>query len=75
MKLPGGKKALWLAIGIIILVFLAHRLIWHHPRAPVVRIKNMGVQDKVQPKMAVTVLNRLEGEKSGAVLRSEANRS
>jgi aspartate carbamoyltransferase regulatory subunit len=68
VKLPGGKKALWLAIGIIILVFLAHRLSWHHPRAPVVRIKNLEVQDKVQPKMPVTVLNRLEGEKSGGAL-------
>ncbi len=50
------------------IAFLAHRLTWRRPRAPVVRIKNLEVQDKVQPKMPVTVLNRLEGEKSGGAL-------
>ena len=68
MKLSGSKKALWIAIGLIMIAFLAHRLTWRRPRAPVVRIKNLEVQDKVQPKMPVTVLNRLEGEKSGGAL-------
>lgn len=67
MKLPGGKKALGIAIGVIILVFLAHRLIWHRPPVPVVRIKNVEVQGKVhgpgtvQSKVPVTVSAKITG--------------
>ena len=67
MKLPGGKKALGIAIGIIILVFLAHRLIWYRPPVPVVRIKKVEVQGKVQgpgtvqSKVPVTVSTKITG--------------
>jgi HlyD family secretion protein len=67
VKLPGGKKALGIAIGVIILVFLAHRLIWHRPPVPVVRIKKVEVQGKVhgpgtvQSKVPVTVSAKITG--------------
>jgi hypothetical protein len=47
LKLPVGKKAIAVAIGITILVFLAHRLLWHRPRVPAVPVKKVEVQGKV----------------------------
>jgi HlyD family secretion protein len=67
VKLPGGKKALGIVIGIIILVFLAHRRIWHRPPVPVVRIKKVEVQGQVhgpgtvQSKVPVTVSAKITG--------------
>jgi RND family efflux transporter MFP subunit len=67
VKLPGSKKALGIAIGVIILVFLAHRLIWHRPPVPVVRIKKVEVQGKVhgpgtvQSKVPVRVSAKITG--------------
>lgn len=67
MKLSGGKKTLGIAIGVIILVFLAHRLIWHRPPVPVVRVKKVEVQGQVhgpgtvQSKVPVTVSAKITG--------------
>jgi RND family efflux transporter MFP subunit len=67
VKLSGGKKTLGIAIGVIILVFLAHRLIWHRPPVPVVRVKKVEVQGQVhgpgtvQSKVPVTVSAKITG--------------
>jgi HlyD family secretion protein len=67
VKLPGGKKALGIAIGVIILVFLAHRLLWHRPTVPVIRVKKTEIQGKVkgpgtvQSKVPVTVSAKITG--------------
>ena len=67
MKLPGGKKFIGAAIGIIIIVFLAHRLIWHRPPVPVIAVKKVEVQGTVhgpgtvQSKVPVTVSAKITG--------------
>ncbi len=67
MKLPASKKTIGIVIGVIILVFLAHRLIWHRPSVPVVRIKKVEVQGKVygpgtvQSRVPVTVSAKITG--------------
>ncbi|MHB8067237.1 MAG: efflux RND transporter periplasmic adaptor subunit [Desulfobaccales bacterium] len=67
MKLPGGKKAVGVTIGAIILVFLAYRLIWHRPSVPVVVVKRVEVQGRVhgpgtvQCKVPVTVSAKITG--------------
>ncbi len=67
MKLPGGKKSIALAIGIVIIVFLAYRLIWHRPPVPVVSVKKVEVQGKVhgpgtvQSKVPVTASAKITG--------------
>jgi len=67
LKLPGGKKAIGVAIGVIILVFLAYRLVWHRPPVPVIRAKKAEIQGKVQgpgtvqSKVPVTVSAKIIG--------------
>ena len=67
MKIPGGKKVIWVALGAIILVFLAYRLIWHRPPVPVIAVKNVEVLGKVhgpgtvQSKVPVTVSAKING--------------
>ena len=67
MKLPGGKKSIALAIGVVIIVFLAYRLIWHRPPVPVVSVQTVEVQGKVhgpgtvQSRVPVTVSAKITG--------------
>jgi len=67
VKLPGGKKSIALAIGVVIIVFLAYRLIWHRPPVPVVSVKKVAVQGKVhgpgtvQSRVPVTVSAKITG--------------
>ncbi len=67
MKLPKRKKAIGVAIAIVILVFLAYRLIWHRPPVPVLAVKKVEVQGTVhgpgtvQSKVPVTVSAKITG--------------
>jgi HlyD family secretion protein len=67
MKLPGGKKSIWAAIGLIIIVFFAYRLIWHRPPVPVIAVKKVEVQGNVQgpgtvqSRVPVTVSAKITG--------------
>ena len=67
MKLPGGKKAIGVAVGLIIVAFLAYRLIWHRPPTPVMAVKKVEVQGKVQgpgtvqSRVPVTVSAKITG--------------
>lgn len=67
MKLPGRKKSIGAAIGIIIIVFLAHRLIWYRPPVPVIAVKKVEVQGTVhgpgtvQSRVPVTVSAKITG--------------
>ena len=67
MKLLGGNKSIAIAIGLIIIVFLVHRLIWHRPPVPVIQVKQVEVQGKVhgpgtvQAKVPVTVSAKITG--------------
>ncbi len=67
VKLPGRKKLIAAAIGIIILVLLAYRLIWYRPPVPVIVVKKVEVQGNVhgpgtvQSRVPVTVSAKITG--------------
>ena len=67
MKLPGGKKAIGVAIGILIIMFGGYRLFWHRPPVPVISVKKAEVRGKVhgpgtvQSKVPVTVSAKITG--------------
>jgi HlyD family secretion protein len=67
MKLPGRKKAIWVAIGILILILLGYRLFWYRPPVAVIVIKKTEIQGKVhgpgtvQSKVPVTVGAKITG--------------
>jgi len=67
VKLPGGKKAVWMAVGAIILVLAGYRLIWSLPAVPVIVVKQAEMQGKVhgpgtvQSKVPVTVSPKITG--------------
>ncbi len=67
MKLPRGRKAIGVAVAVIILVFLAYRLVWHRPPVPVFRVKNVEIHGKVhgpgtvQSRVPVTVSAKITG--------------
>jgi HlyD family secretion protein len=67
VKLPGGKKSIAVAVGLMMVAFLAHRLIWHRPPTPVMAVKKVEVQGKVhgpgtvQSRVPVTVSAKITG--------------
>jgi HlyD family secretion protein len=48
VKLPGGKKAVAMAVGLVILIVLGYRLLWYSPPVPVMVVKQAEIQGKVQ---------------------------
>jgi len=67
VKLPGGKKAIGAAIGLMIVVFLGYRLFWYRPPVPVIAVKQVEIQGKVhgpgtvQSKVPVAVGPKITG--------------
>ena len=67
MKLPGRKKAIWVTIGILILILLGYRLFWYRPPVAVIVVKKVEIQGKVhgpgtvQSKVPVTVSAKITG--------------
>src|SRR4030043_607016 len=67
MKLPGRKKAIWVSIVILILIFLGYRLFWYRPPVAVIVVKKVEIQGKVhgpgtvQSKVGVTVSTKITG--------------
>jgi HlyD family secretion protein len=67
VNLPGGKKAVGMAVGAIILVLVGYRLICYAPPVPVVVVKQLEIQGKVQgpgtvqSKVPVTVSPKITG--------------
>ncbi len=67
MRLPGGKKSIGIAIGVIIIILLGYRLWWQRPPVPVMAVKKVEVQGKVhgpgtvQSKVPVTVSAKITG--------------
>jgi HlyD family secretion protein len=67
MKLPGGKKVAWMALGAITLILLGYRLLWYSPPVPVIVVKQAEIQGKVegpgtvQSKVPVTVSPKITG--------------
>jgi len=67
VKLPGGKKAIGVAVGLIIILLAGYRLFWYRPVVPVMVVKKVEVQGKVhgpgtvQCKVPVTVSAKITG--------------
>jgi multidrug efflux pump subunit AcrA (membrane-fusion protein) len=67
MKLPGRKKAIWVSIVILILIFLGYRLFWYRPPVAVIVVKKVEIQGKVngpgtvQSRVPVTVGAKITG--------------
>jgi HlyD family secretion protein len=67
VNLPGGKKTLWGAIGILILMFGAYHFFWYRPPVAVMVVEKVEVQGKVhgpgtvQCKVPVTVSAKITG--------------
>jgi HlyD family secretion protein len=67
VKLPGGKKTIWLALGVFLLIIAGYRLFWHRPPVPVVVVKQAEIHGKVQgpgtvqSKVPVTVSAKIIG--------------
>jgi HlyD family secretion protein len=67
MKLPGRKKAIWTAVGLLIIVSLGYRLFWYRPQVAVIMVKKAEIQGKVhgpgtvQSKVGVTVSAKITG--------------
>ena len=67
MKLPGGKKAIGTGIGILVIMVLGYRLIWHRPPVPVIVVQQVEIQGKVhgpgtvQCRVPVTVSPKITG--------------
>jgi HlyD family secretion protein len=67
VKLPGGKKIIWLVLGVLLLVLVGYRLLWYRPPVPVVAVKKGEILGKVhgpgtvQSKVPVTVSAKITG--------------
>jgi HlyD family secretion protein len=67
MNFPGGKKAAWMALGVILLVLAGYRLLWYSPPVPVIVVKQAEMQGQVQgpgtvqSKVPVTVSPKITG--------------
>jgi HlyD family secretion protein len=67
VKLSGGKKAVAMGVGAIILIVAGYRLIWSSPAVPVIVVKQMELRGKVhgpgtvQSKVPVAVSPKITG--------------
>jgi RND family efflux transporter MFP subunit len=67
VKLPGGKKAVGIVIGAVIIIFAGYRLFWYRPPVPVIAVKQVEIQGKVhgpgtvQSKVPVMVSPKITG--------------
>jgi len=67
VKLPGGKKAVGMAVGAVVLILLGYRLFWYVPAVPVIVVKQVEIQGKihgpgtVQSKVPVMVSPKITG--------------
>ncbi len=67
MKFSGRKKAVGVALGILIIILLGYRLFWYRPAVAVTVVKKAEIQSKghgpgtVQSKVPVTVSTKITG--------------
>jgi HlyD family secretion protein len=67
VKIPGGRKAIWMGVGAVILILLVYRLFWYRPPVAVILVKKVEVQGKVhgpgtvQSKVPVTLSAKITG--------------
>jgi len=67
VKLPGGKKFIWVTVGAVIVILLGYRMFWYAPAVPVMVVKQAEIHGKVQgpgtiqSKVPVTVSAKITG--------------
>ena len=67
MRLSGRKKAVGVAIGILMIILLGYRLFWYRPLVAVIMVKKAEIQGKVhgpgtvQSKVGVSVSAKITG--------------
>lgn len=67
MKLPGGKKAVGIALGAVLILLAGYRLFWYSPTVPVIAAKKAEIQGTVhgpgtvQSKVPVAVSPKITG--------------
>lgn len=65
--LPGGKKTILAAVGLVIILIMSYRLILYRPSLPVIKVKEVEVQGQVkgpgtvQSKVPVAVSAKITG--------------
>ena len=67
MTIPGGKKIIGAAVGLIILILVGYRFFWYAPPVPVIQVKTVEIQGKVhgpgtvQSRVPVAVSTKITG--------------
>jgi HlyD family secretion protein len=67
VKLPGGKKTIWLVLGVLLLGLVGYRLFWYRPPVPVIVVKKAEIHGMVhgpgtvQSKVPVAVSPKITG--------------
>src|SRR4030042_4702855 len=67
MKLSGRRKAIWAALGLLIIILFGYRLFWYRLPVSVIVVKQAEIQGKVhgpgtvQSKVGVTVSAKITG--------------
>jgi HlyD family secretion protein len=67
VKLPGGRKAIGVTVGLIIILLAGYRIFWYRPPVAVIAVKKVEVEGKihgpgtVQCKVPVTVSAKITG--------------
>jgi multidrug efflux pump subunit AcrA (membrane-fusion protein) len=67
MIIPGRKKAIWIAVGLLIIVSFGYRVFWYRPPVTVIVVKKVEIKGKVhgpgtvQSKVGVTVSAKITG--------------
>jgi HlyD family secretion protein len=67
VKLPGGKKTVWVGLGILLIALVGYRLFWYRVPVPVIMVKKTEIIGKVhgpgtvQSKVPVTVSAKITG--------------
>jgi RND family efflux transporter MFP subunit len=67
VKIPGGKKLTWIALGAVLIILAGYRLFWYRTPVAVIAVKQMEVQGKVhgpgtvQSKVPVAVSPKITG--------------
>jgi HlyD family secretion protein len=67
MRLPGGKKTILVALGLVAVLIAGYRLILYRPSVPVIMVKKVEIQGKVhgpgtvQSKVPVAVSPKITG--------------
>ena len=67
MTIPGGKKFIGAAVGLVILILVGYRFFWYAPPVPVIQVKTVEIQGKVhgpgtvQSRVPVAVSTKITG--------------